>query len=71
MKDLKMSFTEVNNLFKQKQKYENLIKEYSKKGPVYYDEFLQMNVLTAEMVENFERTLNLIKETLIKGGYVL
>jgi hypothetical protein len=30
-----------------------------------------MNVLTAEMVENFERTLNLIKETLIKGGYVL
>jgi hypothetical protein len=28
-------------------------------------------VLTAEMVENFERTLNLIKETLIKGGYVL
>jgi hypothetical protein len=23
------------------------------------------------MVENFERTLNLIKETLIKGGYVL
>lgn len=71
MKDVKMSFTEVNNLFKQKQKYENLIKEYSKKGPVYYDEVLQMNVLTAEMVEGFERTLKLIKETLTKGGYVL
>ena len=71
MKDLKISFIEVNNLFKQKQKYENLIKEYNKKGPVYYDEVLQMNVLTTEIIEEFERTLNLIQEALIKGGYVL